>query len=107
MKKGAIKHPRHTNKSEAPPYKNSNFNKLEVEKMANVVLMIFSKCIFIKENQFILMQISLTFVSKDSNDNKSPLIQIEAWHQTGDKPLSQPMMAYITDTYMLLSASRS
>ena len=32
MKKEAIKHPRHTNKSETPPYKNSNFTKLEVEK---------------------------------------------------------------------------
>ena len=53
------------------------------------------------------MQISLTFVSKNSNDNKSASVQIEDWHQTGDKPLSQPMMAYITDTYVLLSASRS
>ena len=35
--------------------------------------------------------------------NKIPLlVQIMAWHRPGDKPLSQPMMAYFVDRYMSL-----
>ena len=30
-----------------------------------------------------------------------------AWRQTGDKPLSEPMMAYLGDAYMGLSALMS
>ena len=30
-----------------------------------------------------------------------------AWHQPGDKPLSESMMAYIGDAYMRHSASMS
>ena len=33
-------------------------------------------------------------------DNKPSLVQIMAWHQTGAKPLSQPLMAQFTDAYM-------
>ena len=29
-------------------------------------------------------------------DNKPTSVQIMAWHRTGDKPLSEPMMAYLT-----------
>ena len=37
----------------------------------------------------------------------STLVQIIAWHRTGDKPLSEPMMAYVADAYMHHSASMS
>ena len=40
-------------------------------------------------------------------DNKAALVQILAWHQAGDKPIYQPVRAYITDTYMHQSASVS
>ena len=30
-----------------------------------------------------------------------------AWRRSGDKPLSEPMMAWITDTYMRHSATMS
>ena len=43
------------------------------------------------ENGCILVQISLKIVPKDPI-NKSALAQIMSWHQTGDKPLSEPMM---------------
>ena len=33
------------------------------------------------------MQISQMFVHRGPTDNKSALIQIMDWHQTGDKPL--------------------
>ena len=31
--------------------------------------------------------------------------QIMAWHRAGHKPLSEPMMAYFTDTYVSLGLS--
>ena len=33
-------------------------------------------------------------------NNKPPLVQIMAWHQTGDMPLSASTVAQFTDTYM-------
>ena len=30
-----------------------------------------------------------------------------AWHRLGDKPLSEPMMAYVADTQMRHAASMS
>ena len=38
-------------------------------------------------------------------DNNLALVQIMAWCQTDDKPLSEPMMAWFGNTYMRLSAS--
>ena len=39
-----------------------------------------------------LIKISLKFVPKGPIDNNPELIQIMAWRQPGDKPLSEPMM---------------
>ena len=50
------------------------------------------KCIFVNENVWILLKISLKFVLKVPVDNISALVQIMAWRRSGDKPLSQPMM---------------
>ena len=38
------------------------------------------------------MQISLKFVPMVPIDNKVALIQLMTWHQTGNKPLSEPML---------------
>ena len=35
----------------------------------------------------------------DPINNIPALVQIMAQHQTGDKPLSEPMVAWITDAY--------
>ena len=43
---------------------------------------------------------SLNFVPEGPIDNKSSLVQIMAWHRTGDKPLPEPMMTQFNDTYM-------
>ena len=44
-------------------------------------------CIFMNENFYISIQISLKFVSKCPVDNKSTLVQVlVTWRQTGDKP---------------------
>ena len=58
------------------------------------------KCIFMNENDKILIQISLKFVPRSPNVNKPALVQVMAWRQTGGKPLSEPMMIQFTDTYM-------
>ena len=65
------------------------------------------KCIFLNENVWISNKISLTFVPEVPIYHKPSLIQIMAWRLTGDKPLSESMMAYFTDAYKRHSASMS
>ena len=40
----------------------------------------------------ILIKLSLKFVTKGSINNFPALVQLMAWHRTGDKPLSEPMI---------------
>ena len=67
--------------------------------MAAILVDIF-KCIFLNESDKILIQISLKLVSRSPIDNKPALVQVMVWRWTGDKPLSEPMMAQFTDAYM-------
>ena len=50
------------------------------------------KCIFLNENAWISLKISQKFVPKVRITNILALVQIMAWRQPGDKPLSEPMM---------------
>ena len=50
------------------------------------------KCIFLNENAWILIKISLKFVPKGPINKIPALVQIMAWRRSGDKPLSEPMM---------------
>ena len=50
------------------------------------------KCIFLFENVWIWIKISLKFVPKVRINNIPALVQIMAWRRIGDKPLSEPMM---------------
>ena len=50
------------------------------------------KCIFLNENVWIPIKISLTFVPKGRINNIPSLVQIMAWRRPGDKPLSEPLM---------------
>ena len=50
------------------------------------------KCIFLNENAWISLKISLKFFPKVPIDNIPALVQIMAWRRPGDKPLSEPMM---------------
>ena len=50
------------------------------------------KCIFLNENAWISLKISLKFVPKVRINNIPALVQIMAWRRPGDKPLSEPMM---------------
>ena len=60
------------------------------------------KPIFLNENVWIVIKISMKFVPKDPINNIPALVQIMAWHLIGNKPLSEPMMAYLTDVYMYM-----
>ena len=50
------------------------------------------KCIFVNENVWIPIEISLKFVPKGPINNIPALVHIMAWCSPGDKPLSEPMM---------------
>ena len=50
------------------------------------------KCIFLNENEWISITISLKFVLKGPINNIPVLVQIIAWRRLGDKQLSGPMM---------------
>ena len=65
------------------------------------------KCIFLNENVWISIKISLKFVPKGPINIIPVLFQIIAWRRPGDKPLSEPMVILFTDAYMRHSASMS
>ena len=48
--------------------------------------------IFLNENVWILVKISLKFVPKGPINNIPALIQMMAWRRPGDKPLSEPLL---------------
>ena len=50
------------------------------------------KRMFLNENVWISLKISLQFVSKGPINNIPALVQIMAWRRPGDKPLSEPMV---------------
>ena len=58
------------------------------------------RCIFVNEKFCIFIKISLKFVPKGPIDNNPALVQIMAWHQIGNKPLSEPLLTRFTDTYI-------
>ena len=57
------------------------------------------KSIF-NESVWISITISLKFISKGPIDYKSALVQVMAWHRTGEKPLPESMLTQFTDTYI-------
>ena len=50
------------------------------------------KCIFLNENEWIALKISLKFVPKGQINNIPSLVQIMAWRRPGGKPLSEAMV---------------
>ena len=61
---------------------------------------------FVNQNQHILIKSLLEFVCKGPNDNDPALVQIMAWHGTGDLQLSEAMIAQCTDAFMCHSADK-
>ena len=60
------------------------------------------KYIFFNENVWIPIPILLKFVPRSPINNKAALVQIMAWHWTGNKSLPEPMMTQFTDIYVAL-----
>ena len=58
------------------------------------------KGIFLNENVWILIKISLKFVPKGPINNIPALVQMMAWRRIGDKPLSEPKVTQFHDAYM-------
>ena len=65
------------------------------------------KVIFFYENCWVLFQISLKYIPNGAINNNPALVLIMAWCWTGDKPLSEPLMAEFNDAHMFHSASVS
>ena len=57
------------------------------------------KCIFLSENMWISIKISLKFVPKGTINNIPALVHIMAWRRPGDKPLSEPLVSLLTHIY--------
>ena len=64
---------------------------LSLEKMTDISQTALSNA-FSWMKMLILIKISMKFVPRDPIDNIPALVQIMAWHRTGNKPLSEPMM---------------
>ena len=62
------------------------------QKMATILAANIFKCIFLNKNDKIPIPIAMKLVLRIPIDNKPALVQVMAWHQTGDKPLTEPMM---------------
>ena len=54
----------------------------------------------INESVWIPIPISLKFIPKGPIDYKSALVQVMAWHRTGEKPLPESMLTQFTDAYI-------
>ena len=54
------------------------------------------ECIFLNENVWIAIKISLKFVPKCSIINITALVQIMAWRRPGDKPLSETLVVRLS-----------
>ena len=70
--------------------------------MAAISQTMFSNAFFLNENIRISIKISLKFVPKGPINNSLALVQIMAWHQPGDKPLSEPMMVRLPTRHLSL-----
>ena len=68
--------------------------------MAAILADSIFKCIFLNENDGILIHISLKFVLRSPIDNKPALVNVMARRQTGDKPIPGPMVTPSIDAYM-------
>ena len=62
------------------------------DKMAAILQTIFFKLIYLNEMCCILLKNSMNTVPKAADNNMSALVQIMAWDQAGNKPLSEPIM---------------
>ena len=75
---------------EGPP--RAGVDTLRLRQNGCYFAVIAFKCIFLNENVWIFIEISLKYVLWGRIDNNLALVLIMAWRWTGNKPLSEPMM---------------
>ena len=68
------------------------FNTLRPRRNGRCFPHAIFKYVFLNENVWISIKISLKFVRTRSINNILVLVQIMAWHRPGDKPLSETIM---------------
>ena len=73
---------------------------LPLDKLASILADDIFKLIFLNENGRIPIKISLKFVPNSPIDNRPALVQVMAWHCTGDKPLHEPILTKFPGEYM-------
>ena len=74
------------------PHKMMPFNTLRPRQNGRHFVDDIFKCIFLNENVWIPIKISLKFVPKGPINNIPALVQIMAWRRPGDKTFSEPML---------------
>ena len=74
----------------------SNVNTLRPRQNGHHFADNIYRCIFLNENVWIPIKISLEFVPKGPINNIPILVWIMAWRRPGTKPLSEPMMICLT-----------
>ena len=73
---------------------------IPLDKMnANLADDIFN-CKFMNERSYISIWISLKFVPRGPIDNRLALVQVMAWHRTGEKPIPEPTLTQFTKAYI-------
>ena len=77
----------HMRSSQQKIFSQSIINTLRPRQMDAIF-----KCIFLNENIWISIKISLKFVPRGPINKIPALVQIMAWRRPGDKPLSEPMV---------------
>ena len=55
---------------------------------------------FLNISSIKVFEFQLQFIPKGPIDYKSALVQVAAWHRTGDKPLPESMLTQFTDAYI-------
>ena len=77
------------------------------DKMAATVQTAYWNSFSYVESIFFFIKVTLKFAYNGLINNKPAWALMVAWHQTGKKPLSAPMVASFTDAYMYHSATMS
>ena len=73
---------------------------LLLDKMAAYFADDIFNAIFMNEKYCISIRISLKFVPRGPINNSPALVQVIAWHWTGDETLPEAMLTQFTDAYL-------
>ena len=83
-------------------YSYTEFNTLRPSQNGRHFADAIFKCIYLNENVWIPLKISLKFVPKNTIENFPALVQIMAWRRPGDKLFSEPVVVSLPRIYVSL-----